>query len=59
MAVAIGATLIVCLLIFVASQSLWWTALGFLIPLLTRDWVVRTLARRRKLFAEQLPDASR
>ena len=36
---------------------MWWALLAFVIPYLSREWVLRTLARRRNKFAEQLPDA--
>lgn len=35
----------------------WWALLAFLVPLVVREYVTRKLARRRKQFAEQLPDA--
>jgi len=35
----------------------WWALLAFLVPILVREYVNRKLARRRKQFAEQLPDA--
>jgi tight adherence protein B len=35
----------------------WWALLAFLVPLVVREYVIRKLARRRKQFAEQLPDA--
>ncbi len=35
----------------------WWALFAFVIPYLSREWVLRTLARRRNQFAEQLPDA--
>ncbi|HEU5244877.1 MAG TPA: type II secretion system F family protein [Gaiellaceae bacterium] len=45
------------LLIYAATGSVWWGLLALVIPYLAREWVVRTLARRRNRFAEQLPDA--
>jgi tight adherence protein B len=53
----IAATGLTFLLIYVAPGSVWWALLAFVIPYLSRDWVLRTLARRRNKFAEQLPDA--
>jgi tight adherence protein B len=53
----IVATLLSFLLIYVAMGSVWWALLAFVIPYLSREWVLRTLARRRNKFAEQLPDA--
>ena len=41
----------------VAFGSPWWMLFALLVPIGVREWVVRTLARRRKRFAEQLPDA--
>ena len=35
----------------------WWALLAFLVPIVVREYVTRKLARRRKQFAEQLPDA--
>ena len=45
------------LLIYAATGSVWWGLLALIIPYLSREWIVRTLARRRNRFAEQLPDA--
>jgi tight adherence protein B len=53
----ITATLLTFLLIYLATGSIWWSLLAFVIPYLSREWVLRTLARRRNKFAEQLPDA--
>jgi tight adherence protein B len=53
----IAATGLTFLLIYVATNSVWWALLAFVIPYLSREWVLRTLARRRNKFAEQLPDA--
>jgi tight adherence protein B len=53
----IVATLLTFLLIYLATGSLWWSLLALVIPYLSREWVLRTLARRRNKFAEQLPDA--
>jgi tight adherence protein B len=53
---AVG-TVLVFLLIYVVTGSFWWALLALLVPVGTRQWVVRTLARRRNRFAEQLPDA--
>lgn len=53
----IAATGLTFLLIYVATGSAWWALLAFVIPYLSREWVLRTLARRRNKFAEQLPDA--
>jgi tight adherence protein B len=53
----IAATGLTFLLIYVALGSVWWALLAFVIPYLSREWVLRTLARRRNKFAEQLPDA--
>ena len=53
----VAATGLTFLLIYVATGSVWWALLAFVIPYLSREWVLRTLARRRNKFAEQLPDA--
>jgi tight adherence protein B len=53
----VAATGLTFLLIYVATNSVWWALLAFVIPYLSREWVLRTLARRRNKFAEQLPDA--
>jgi tight adherence protein B len=45
------------LLIYAATGSAWWALFALIIPYLSREWVVRTLKRRRNRFAEQLPDA--
>jgi tight adherence protein B len=53
----IAGTLMTFLVIFLATNSVWWALLAFAIPYLVREWVLRTLAHRRNKFAEQLPDA--
>lgn len=45
------------LLIYAVTGSPWWALFALGIPYLSREWVLRTLARRRNRFAEQLPDA--
>ena len=50
-------TALAFLLIYLATGSVWWALLALVIPYLSREWVVRTLARKRNKFAEQLPDA--
>jgi tight adherence protein B len=45
------------LLIYAATGSPWWSLFALTIPYFVREWVLRTLARRRNRFAEQLPDA--
>jgi tight adherence protein B len=45
------------LLIYAGTGSPWWSLFALVIPYLSREWVIRTLARRRDRFAEQLPDA--
>jgi tight adherence protein B len=49
-------TALAFLLLIVATGSAWWAPLALIIPVAVRWWVTRTLARRRKAFAEQLPD---
>jgi tight adherence protein B len=50
-------TALTFLLVYAATGSAWWALFALVIPYLSREWVVRTLARRRNRFAEQLPDA--
>lgn len=50
-------TALTFLLIYTGTGSLWWALFALGVPYLAREWVVRTLARRRNRFAEQLPDA--
>ena len=45
------------ILILASTGSPWWALFALGIPYLSREWVLRTLARRRNKFAEQLPDA--
>lgn len=53
----VGATALTFFLILAVTGSLGWALFAFGIPYLVRQWVLRTLARRRDKFAEQLPDA--
>jgi tight adherence protein B len=53
----IAATGLTFLLIYLGTGSPWWALFALGIPYLSREWVLRTLARRRTKFAEQLPDA--
>ena len=50
-------TILAFLFFDVALGSIWWTLLALLVPIGVREWVIRTLKRRRDQFAEQLPDA--
>jgi tight adherence protein B len=50
-------TALTFLLIYAGTSSPWWSLLALVIPYLSREWIVRTLAKRRYRFAEQLPDA--
>jgi tight adherence protein B len=50
-------TVLTFLLIWAGTGSPWWALFALGVPYLSREWVVRTLARRRNRFAEQLPDA--
>jgi tight adherence protein B len=50
-------TLLTYLIIYLGTASPWWALFAFAIPVFSREWVIRTLARRRNKFAEQLPDA--
>jgi tight adherence protein B len=56
-AATFGATGLAFLLIYAVTGSLGWALFAFGVPLITREWVLRTLKRRRERFAEQLPDA--
>lgn len=53
----VAATGLGFLLIYAGTGSPWWGLLALAVPYLVREWVLRTLARRRNKFAEQLPDA--
>ena len=50
-------TALTFLLIYAGTGSPWWALFAFAVPYFSREWVIRTLARRRNRFAEQLPDA--
>jgi tight adherence protein B len=50
-------TALTFLLIYAITGSWWWSLFALGVPYLVREWVVRTLSRRRNRFAEQLPDA--
>ena len=50
-------TALTFLLIYAGTGSFWWALFALGVPYLVREWVIRTLARRRNRFAEQLPDA--
>jgi tight adherence protein B len=52
-----AATALTFLLIYAGTGSQWWALFALGVPYLAREWVIRTLARRRNRFAEQLPDA--
>jgi tight adherence protein B len=56
-AATFGATGLVFLLIYVGTGSLGWALFALGVPYIAREWVLRTLKRRRERFAEQLPDA--
>jgi tight adherence protein B len=56
-AATFGATGLVFLLIYVGTGSLAWALFALGVPYIAREWVLRTLKRRREHFAEQLPDA--
>ena len=53
----IVATALGFVLILAISGSKIWALFALLIPYFVREWVLRTLRRRRNKFAEQLPDA--
>jgi tight adherence protein B len=50
-------TLAAFLIVYVATGSYWWALLALLVPVGVRWWVLWRLDRRRKAFAEQLPDS--
>jgi tight adherence protein B len=50
-------TALTFLLIYAGTGSVLWALFALGVPYLAREWVVRTLDRRRNRFAEQLPDA--
>jgi tight adherence protein B len=50
-------TALTFLLIYLGTGSPWWGLLALAVPYFSREWVIRTLRRRRNRFAEQLPDA--
>jgi tight adherence protein B len=50
-------TAVVFFLIYAGTGSLGWALFAFAIPYIVKEWIIRTLARRRNKFAEQLPDA--
>jgi len=52
----IGGTILGFFLIDLITGTAWWALLALTIPMLVRTWVVFVLNRRRKAFAEQLPD---
>lgn len=52
-----AATALTFLFIYGVTGSPWWSLFALGVPYLAREWVVRTLKRRRSRFAEQLPDA--
>jgi tight adherence protein B len=49
-------TVLAFIVVDVITNSLWWALLALLVPLASREFVVFKLKRRRKQFAEQLPD---
>jgi tight adherence protein B len=50
-------TVLAFVMILAITGSLIWAVFALLIPYFVREWVLRTLKRRRDKFAEQLPDA--
>jgi tight adherence protein B len=52
----IAGTALAFLILDVATGSAWWAPLALILPIAVRWWVMWTLERRRKAFAEQLPD---
>jgi tight adherence protein B len=50
-------TALLFLLIYAGTGSLGWALFAFGMPYIVKEWILRTLKRRRDKFAEQLPDA--
>jgi tight adherence protein B len=50
-------TALTFLLVYAGTGSPWWALAALTVPYFSREWVIRTLRRRRNRFAEQLPDA--
>jgi tight adherence protein B len=50
-------TVLVFFIILAITGSVWWGLFALGIPYLVREWILRTLKKRRERFAEQLPDA--
>jgi tight adherence protein B len=53
----IAGTVLAFFFLVAVTGSLWWGLFALLVPYAVREWVIRTLKRRRYRFAEQLPDA--
>jgi tight adherence protein B len=51
------ATALAFVFILAITSSMIWAVFALLVPYFVREWVQRTLKRRRDKFAEQLPDA--
>jgi tight adherence protein B len=51
------ATGLTFILIYAGTGSLGFALFALAVPYIVKEWIVRTLARRRNKFAEQLPDA--
>jgi len=52
----VAATVVLFTLLLAGTGSAWWALLASLVPMAVRWWVNWKLERRRKAFAEQLPD---
>jgi tight adherence protein B len=50
-------TVLVFFIILAITGSVWWGLFALGVPYLVREWILRTLKKRRERFAEQLPDA--
>jgi tight adherence protein B len=50
-------TVLVFFLILAITGSPWWGLFALGVPYFVREWILRTLKKRRERFAEQLPDA--
>jgi tight adherence protein B len=50
-------TVLVFFIILAITKSPWWGLLALAVPYFVREWILRTLKKRRERFAEQLPDA--
>jgi tight adherence protein B len=55
--VTVIATILAFIFLLAVTGSFWWALFALGVPLIAREWVLRSLKRQRSRFAEQLPDA--